>query len=190
MKSLDYEVKLRIERFLDLLTLVGREPRALAPSWITDIKDIENRLFASFLNSGLTQDSAQAKSLFYEHFSGSWETFRQMVRAEEYSILQQIFQRIYPKGHINPRLKGFIYGKSGFKESIPYSYLQLTSNYSFSQQAFLDRPFSDVFTDLRKIKGVGRTLAFDIASGAFVVAPKELFKLEPDRIYLKGSSGP
>ena len=190
MKSLNYEVRLRINRFLELLTLVGRKPRILAPPWILDIKDIEDRLFASFLYSGLTQDSEQAKRLFYEDFSGHWKVFKRMISRKEYSILQHTFKRIYPKGHINPRLKGYIYGKGGFEESIPYSYLQLTSNYRFSQQAFLNRPFSDVFDDLQKIKGVRRTLAFDISSGAFVVATEELFKLEPYRIYLKGSSGP
>lgn len=190
MKSLDYEVRLRINRFLELLTLVGRKPRTLAPPWISDIKEIEDRIFASFLHFGLTQNSAQAKKLFYDDFRGNWKVFKRMIKRKEYSILQGVFKRIYPRGHINPLLKGYIYGKGGFKESIPYSYLQLTSNYRFSQQAFLNRCFSYVFDDLQKIKGIGRTLAFDMSSGAFVVAPEELSKLEPDRIYLKDSSGP
>ena len=156
--------------------------------------NLEDRLFASFFFFCLSQDWRNAsRGLFYDGFNGKWKIFTQMVKNEEYNALQSIFRKIVPKGHIKLALKGYIYGspkKGGFKKSYPYSYFQQISKFNLSQQSFFNRPFFEVFNNLKKIKGIRRTLAFDIASGAYVVAPNQLGRLEPDRIYLKQSTGP
>ena len=91
------------------------------------------------------------------------------------------------------RIKGHIYGskkKGGFQKSIPFQYYKLLEKYEFSQRRFFNRSFSLVCDELKTIKGIGRTVSFDIASGAFVTSPEEIVRLEPDRIYLKDSTGP
>lgn len=194
-KKIDANKRLsgRLDRFLSLLQKVVRR-RHYAPRWINEIVDTEDRLFASFLFFGVFQDwlSGKPEEMFYKTFEGKWSKFIELMENLEYEYLQTVFKNIKAKGHVK-RIKGHIYGskkKGGFQKSIPFQYYDLMKQNEFSQQSFFNRNFSKVCEALVDIEGVGRTVSFDIASGAYVIAQKELANLEPDRIYLKGSTGP
>lgn len=183
----------RVDRFLKLLQKVADKPSRRSPPWISKLNNVEDRLFACFIFYGTSQNwSKEPRELFFNEFDGKWSNFIDMMKNKEYDYLQCLFHNITSKGHVT-RLKGHIYGsekKGGFKKSIPYGYYKLLEKYQYSQESFFNRDFSVVCCELKKINGIKRTVSFDIASEAYTVARQELPSLEPDRIYLKDSTGP
>jgi len=81
-----------------------------------------------------------------------------MIKEGKNREVFQLFHKVYPKGHINPRLKRHIQGLRGdFTKSIPYEYFRLMGNYGLGQERFFNHPFQKVIEELDDINGVGRT---------------------------------
>ncbi len=187
MLMLAQEQEQRINKFIELLKVLCKETAEVNSSliWIKNIKDLKERLFASFLWALCTQDSKQCMRLYND--IGGRRSFRERIERGQYEELKQKFVHVYPRGHIRPQLKVYITGKDSFTESFAYKYHEIIMDREID---FFNRYCGAVFNDLIRIKGIGRTLAFDYIATVYQVARDDLPQLGLDRVYIKDSRGP